>query len=71
MYFFNQGEEVYHIVADTKTGTALCGARMSGLEQWRRESGRPTKRVANGKPVSLRPCEQCESLLSDLSPPDV
>lgn len=71
MYFFNQGEEVYHIIADAETGTALCGAKMSGLEQWRREMGRPAKRVADGKPVSLRPCEQCESLLPDSSPPDL
>jgi hypothetical protein len=69
VYFFNQGEGVYHIIADTETGTALCGARMSGIEQWRRETGRPAKRVTDGKPVSLRLCEQCESLLPD-SPPD-
>lgn len=65
MYFFNQGEDVYHIIADVNAGKALCGVKMSGLEQWRRETGRATRRVTNGKPVSLRPCQKCENLLPD------
>jgi hypothetical protein len=70
MYFFNQGEDVYHIIADVNTGVALCGAKMSGLEQWRRAAGKATRRVSNGEPVSLRLCKQCENSLSDSPPTD-
>jgi len=68
MYFFNQGEDVYHIIADVNAGKSLCGVKMSGLEQWRHDTGRATRRTSNGEPLSLRPCQKCEDLLPD-SPP--
>lgn len=71
MYFFNQGEGIYHIIADKETGKALCGAEMSNIEQWRRETGKPARRVSDGAPVSLRLCEECERLLPDSPPADL
>ena len=68
MYFFNQGEEVYHVLADRGTGTGLCGAKMSDIEQWRLETGRPPRRVTEEEPVSLRLCAQCQSSLPDPAP---
>lgn len=71
MYFFNQGERMYHILADSKSGAGLCGAEMCGLELWRLQAGRPTKRLTQEKPADVSLCPQCEGLsLARFAPAD-
>jgi hypothetical protein len=58
-----------HILADSDSGAGLCGAEMCGLELWRLQACRPTKRLTQEKPSDISLCPQCESLSPALSAP--
>jgi hypothetical protein len=56
----NAGRRVYHVLDDEQTGAAPCGARLSRLDVFCLNSGRPTRGVVAEKPEEAPLCKHCE-----------
>ena len=63
MYFVtNSGRGGYHVLEDEQTGTAPCGARLSRLDLFLLNSGKPAPRVIAEKPEEAPLCKPCERM---------
>jgi hypothetical protein len=60
MYFLTQGGSVYHVLSDTRTGAAPCGARLSRYDLQRLNEGRPPPHVVTELPKGTPLCKHCE-----------
>jgi hypothetical protein len=60
MYFVTQGGSVYHVLHDTNTGAAPCGARLNRSDLARLKEGKPTRDVVKEKPADAPVCQHCE-----------
>jgi len=62
MYFVKRGCEIYHILSDAGTGSALCGVAMSNLEVWEYKQRKAEESVKEEKPVDKPLCKHCERI---------
>ena len=60
MYFVTQGGSVYHVLRDTNTGVAPCGARLNRSDLARLKGGMPTRDIVKEKPTHAPVCQHCE-----------
>ncbi|HEX8162623.1 MAG TPA: hypothetical protein VF538_12170 [Pyrinomonadaceae bacterium] len=62
MYFRTQGGNVYHVLHDTKTGVAPCGARLNRSDLARLKEGTTPREGVQEKPEDAPVCDHCEKL---------
>jgi len=60
MYFVKRGCDIYHILSDALTGSALCGVMMSNLEVWKYQGGQSAEHVKKENPADKPLCKHCE-----------
>jgi hypothetical protein len=65
MYFVKRGCEIYHILSDASTGSALCGVAMSNLEMWEYRERKAVGNVTEEKPTDKPLCKHCERMTAE------
>lgn len=65
MYFVKRGCDIYHILSDSMTGSALCGVMMSKLEKWEYQQQKTLARVSEEKPADKPLCKHCERMTGE------
>ena len=65
MYFIKRGCDIYHILSDAITGSALCGVAMSKLEVWEYQKRKMAERVREEKPDDKPLCKHCEKITGE------
>jgi len=63
MYFVKRGCDIYHILSDAGTGSALCGVAMSNLEVWEYQRREAAEHVREEKPADKPLCKHCEKIM--------
>jgi hypothetical protein len=64
MYFVKRGCDIYHILSNIGTGSALCGVTMSNLEVWEYQN-KTAEHVRNEKPDDKPLCKHCEKMIDE------
>lgn len=62
MYFVKPGSEIYHILADERTGASLCGQTASRYDLWKYQQGEPTENFKEELPPDKPLCKHCEAM---------
>lgn len=65
MYFVKRGCDIYHVLSDTSTGSALCGVTMSNLEIWEYRQQKTVENVTQEKPADKPLCKHCERIITE------
>jgi hypothetical protein len=65
MYFVKRGCDIYHILCDASTGSALCGVMMSNLEIWEYRQRKTAEHVKEERPADKPLCKHCERMMGE------